>query len=66
MLESLTINEVLDKSAVVEGDIRVDASGHKRFTLFLTAEMEPRRVGRVIQRMCEVEFIKACRCWGVR
>lgn len=64
MLEGLTVSENLDKSAVVERDIRVDESGHQRFVLFLTSETEPRRVGRVIQRMSEVEINKSMSMLG--
>ncbi len=56
--ESLTVSEVLDKSAVVAGDFRVDAFGHQRFALFVAAETAPRRIGRVIQRICEIETYK--------
>ena len=62
--ESLTVSEVLDKSAVVAGDFRVDASGHQRFALFVTAETGPRRIGRVIQRICEIETFKSMSMLG--
>lgn len=62
--ESLTVSEVLDKSAVVAGDFRVDASGHQRFALFVTAETGPRRIGRVIQRICEIETYKSMSMLG--
>ena len=62
--ESLTVSEVLDKSAVVAGDFRVDASGHQRFALFVAAETGPRRIGRVIQRICEIETYKSMSMLG--
>ena len=64
MPESLTVSEVLDKSAVVAGDFRVDASGHQRFALFVAAETGPRRIGRVIQRICEIETYKSMSMLG--
>ena len=62
--ESLTVSEVLDKLAVVAGDFRVDASGHQRFALFVAAETGPRRIGRVIQRICEIETYKSMSMLG--
>ncbi len=62
--ESLAASEVVDGSAVIAGDFRIDPNGHVRFGLFFREGTGPRRVGRVIQRLCEVETYKAMSMLG--
>jgi uncharacterized membrane-anchored protein len=56
--ESLAVSRVLDDSAVVAGDFRIDPAGHMRFAIFVSPETGARRVGRVVQRLCEIETYK--------
>lgn len=56
--ESLAVSSVLDDSAIVAGDFRIDPAGHMRFAIFVSPDTGPRRVGRVVQRLCEIETYK--------
>lgn len=62
--ESLAVAKVLDAAAVVAGDFRIDDAGHFRFAAFVAADTGPRRVGRVVQRLCEIETYKAMSMLG--
>jgi len=63
--ESMASSSVLDDTAVMAGDFRIDASGHMRFALFATPEMGARRIGRVVQRICEIETYKSMSMLGL-
>lgn len=56
--ESLAASAVLDGCATVAGDFRIDGTGHLRFALFPVAGTGERRVGRIVQRLCEIETYK--------
>ncbi|GHF60154.1 DUF3422 family protein [Seohaeicola zhoushanensis] len=62
--ESLAVARVLDDAAIVAGDFRIDTGGHMRFALFAEAETGARRIGRVVQRLCEIETYKAMSMLG--
>ena len=62
--ESLAVSSVLDGAAVVAGDFRIDPAGHQRFAVFARPETGDRRVGRIVQRLCEVETYKAMSMLG--
>ena len=62
--ESLIAVEVLDRAAVVAGDFRIDAAGHMRFGVFVVPDITPRRIGRVVQRLCEIETYKTMAMLG--
>lgn len=62
--ESLAVARVLDDAAIVAGDFRIDTGGHMRFALFAGAETGARRIGRVVQRLCEIETYKAMSMLG--
>jgi len=57
--ESLASSYVLDKTAVMAGDFRIAATGHMHFATFVKPEVGKRRVGRIVQRLCEIETYKA-------
>ncbi|WP_103333172.1 DUF3422 family protein [Pseudotabrizicola formosa] len=57
--ESLAVSKVVDGAAIVAGDFRIDAAGHMRFAVFVRAGTSPRRIGRIVQRLCEVETYRA-------
>ncbi len=56
--ESLASSQVADSSAVVAGDYRIDGNGHMRFAVFAKKDTTPRRIGRIVQRLCEIEVYK--------
>jgi uncharacterized membrane-anchored protein len=62
--ESLAVSRVLDNDAVVAGDFRIDSAGHMRFAVFVGAETGERRVGRILQRLCEIETYKSMSMLG--
>ncbi len=62
--ESLAVSEVLDASAVIAGDFRIDSAGHMRFAVFVSPDTGARRVGRIVQRLCEIETYRAMSMLG--
>lgn len=63
--ESLAVSRVLDGEAIIAGDFRIDAAGHMRFAVFARPGISPRRVGRIVQRLCEIETYKAMSMLGL-
>ncbi|MFT6943812.1 MAG: putative membrane-anchored protein [Yoonia sp.] len=63
--ESLAISRVISDDLVVAGDFRIDQSGHMRFAVFARPHVDDRRVGRVVQRLCEIETYKAMSMLGL-
>ncbi|MGI3212371.1 DUF3422 family protein [Roseovarius tibetensis] len=62
--ESVAVARVLDDAAVIAGDFRIDPAGHLRFSLHVAPTTGQRRVGRVVQRLCEIETYKAMSMLG--
>ena len=62
--ESLAAASVLDDNAVVAGDFRIDQNGHLRFAVFADADTNARRIGRIVQRLCEIETYKSMSMLG--
>ena len=62
--ESLACAHVLDGAAVVASDFRIDPAGHTRFAAFVPASTGSRRVGRIIQRLVEIETYKTMSMLG--
>ena len=62
--ESVALSEILDGAVVTGGDFRIDSAGHLRFALFLGHGVGNRRVGRVVQRICELETYKTMSMLG--
>ncbi len=62
--ESIAVSRVLDDEAIVAGDFRIDPSGHQRFAVFAEEFTGERRVGRIVQRLCEIETYKAMSMLG--
>ncbi|WP_137700833.1 DUF3422 family protein [Marimonas lutisalis] len=62
--ESLAASRVLDDAAVMAGDFRIDPAGHLRFAVFVDKGVGQRRVGRIVQRLCEVETYKTLSLLG--
>ncbi len=63
--ESLAVARVVDGAAVVAGDFRIDPAGHMRFAVFVRPGTGPRRVGRIVQRLCEIETYRAMSMLGL-
>ncbi|WP_417808870.1 DUF3422 family protein [Thioclava sp.] len=63
--ESLVCTWVLDGSAVVAGDFRLDPNGQMRFAIFVRPGTGPGRVGRTVQRICELETYRAMSMLGL-
>ncbi|MBT56480.1 MAG: hypothetical protein CMF72_24170 [Mameliella sp.] len=62
--ESIAVSEVIDRDAVIAGDFRIDPAGHLRFAAFVRQGIGQRRVGRIVQRLCEIETYKAMSMLG--
>ena len=63
--ESLAISRVIEDDLVVAGDFRIDHNGHMRFAVFARPQVDDRRIGRVVQRLCEIETYKAMSMLGL-
>ena len=57
--ESLAISRVVDGAAVVAADFRIDENGHTRIAVLANPGVGPRRLGRIVQRLLEVETYKS-------
>ncbi len=62
--ESLAVANVLDQAAVVASDFRIDSSGHMRMAIFASDVTGSRRLGRIVQRLCEIETYKSMSMLG--
>jgi uncharacterized membrane-anchored protein len=63
--ESLACSKVVDGAAIVAGDFRIDPAGHMRFAVFVRPGTGARRVGRIVQRLCEIETYRAMSMLGL-
>ncbi|MFM2355408.1 MAG: hypothetical protein RLZZ528_1144, partial [Pseudomonadota bacterium] len=63
--ESLAVARVVDGAAVIAGDFRIDPAGHMRFAVFVRPGTGSRRVGRIVQRLCEIETYRALSMLGL-
>ncbi len=59
VLESLAVAQVIDAEAVIAGDFRIDEHGHTRFAVLANPSVGQRRLGRIVQRMLEIETYRA-------
>ncbi len=62
--ESLAASAVLDRAAVVASDFRIDPAGHLRMAVFVEPGTGARRVGRIVQRLLEIETYKTTSMLG--
>lgn len=62
--ESLAVAHVLDDAAVVASDFRIDPAGHLRIVVFKDKKTGKRRMGRIVQRLCEIETYKSSSMLG--
>ena len=63
--ESLAVARVVDGAAIIAGDFRIDAAGQMRFAVFVRPGTGARRVGRIVQRLCEIETYRAMSMLGL-
>ncbi|MFN6977502.1 MAG: DUF3422 family protein [Gemmobacter sp.] len=64
--ESLAASWVIDGQAIVAGDFRIDPAGHMRFAVFVRKGIGARRIGRIVQRLCEIETYRAMSMLGLQ
>ena len=57
--ESLAAAQVVDQEAVVASDFRLDERGHIRIAILAREGIGKRRLGRIAQRLLEIETYKA-------
>ena len=62
--DSVAVARVLDNSAVIAGDFHIDPAGHLRFLVHAAPDAGERRIGRVVQRLCEIETYKTMSMLG--
>lgn len=63
--ESLAVSRVVDGAAIVAGDFRIDPAGHMRFAVFVRPDTGGRRIGRIVQRLCEIETYRSMSMLGL-
>lgn len=63
--ESLAAARVVDGAAVIASDFRIDPAGLMRFAVFVRPGTGQRRVGRIVQRLCEIETYRAMSMLGL-
>ncbi|KGJ10796.1 DUF3422 domain-containing protein (plasmid) [Paracoccus versutus] len=56
---------VLEEAAVVAGDFRIDPAGWMRFALFVRPDTQPGRIGRIVQRLLDLETYRAMSMLGL-
>ncbi|MBE9635679.1 DUF3422 family protein [Salipiger mangrovisoli] len=62
--DSIAVSRMLDDALVTAGDFRIDPAGHQRFAIFVSPGVGAQRVGRVVQRICEIEVYKTMAMLG--
>jgi len=63
--ESMACSAVIDGAAIIAGDFQIDPAGQMRFAVFVRPGTSPRRVGRIVQRLCEIETYRAMSMLGL-
>jgi len=54
-----------ERITLVAAVFRIDSAGHMRLAIFSRPDVGPQRIGRVIQRLCEIETYKAMAMLGL-
>ena len=57
--ESLAISYVLDKNTIVASDFKMDENGYIRFAVLPIGQVGRHRLGRIVQRLLEIETYRA-------
>lgn len=63
--DSLTAVWVLEESAMIAGDFRIDSQGWMRFALFVRSDVGQGRIGRLVHRLVELETYRAMSMLGL-
>lgn len=63
--DSLAAIWVLDETAMVAGDFRIDADGWMRFAIFVRPGTSDGRIGRLVHRLVELETYRAMSMLGL-
>ncbi|SNT71594.1 Uncharacterized membrane-anchored protein [Paracoccus seriniphilus] len=63
--DSLTAVWVLDQTAMIAGDFRIDADGWMRFVIFVRPDVGEGRTGRLVHRLVELETYRAMSMLGL-
>lgn len=63
--ESLACSWAIDETAIIAGDFQIDPAGMMRFAVFARPGTGMRRVGRIVQRLCEIETYRAMSMLGL-
>jgi len=64
--ESVAMSRIVDDSALIAADFRIDTGGHMRFAVFARPDAGAPRVGRIVQRLTEIETYKTMSMLGFR
>ncbi len=63
--ESVAVSTVTDGAAIIAGDFRIDSEGHMRMAVFARPDTGPNRIGRIVQRLAEIETYKTMSMLGL-
>ena len=63
--DSLAAVWVLEETALVASDFRIDPQGFMRFAVFVRGDCGPGRIGRIVQRLLELETYRAMSMLGL-
>lgn len=63
--ESVAVSRVVDDQLIAASDFRINGNGHVCIALFARAQAGPTRIGRVLQRLCEIETYKSMSMLGL-
>ena len=63
--ESVAVSRVLDDTAIIAGDFRIDTGGPHAVRVFVRPDTGSRRIGRIVQRICEIETYKTMSMLGL-
>lgn len=63
--DGLAVTRVMEEQMVLAGDFRLDGGGQSRFCLFTRPDMGAGRIGRVVQRICEIETYRIMSMLGL-
>ncbi|MFB2532556.1 DUF3422 family protein [Paracoccus sp. p4-l81] len=64
--DSLTAATAIDGAAIIATDFRIDPAGHMRFAVFVRPGTGPGRIGRIVQRLLEIETYRAMAMLGLK
>ena len=63
--DGLAVSQVLDGAGVIASDFRIDSSGFMRLAVFVRPGTGPGRVGRIVQRLIDLETYRGMSMLGL-